>query len=122
MLECSYLGVSPPPAESLGAHIGGDKVTVAHAPRPAQEVCQAVSHAGGRVAGSLLCCNAALGMETGLTVPHTHTLHRRTEAFVFALMPDTYKCTHTQAHAQTVRTNKHTHTLSKHTHTHYFLI
>lgn len=63
--ERSHLDVSPPPAEGLGAHVGGHKVAVAHAPRSAQEVGQAVSDAGGGVAGSLLCCNAASGEETG---------------------------------------------------------
>lgn len=64
VLECSHLDASPPPAEGLGADIGGDEVAVAHSPRPAEEVRQAVSHAGGRVAGSLLCCNAASGEQT----------------------------------------------------------
>lgn len=62
--ESSHLDVSPPSAESLGTHVGGHKVAVAHAPRSAEEVSQAVSHAGGSVAGSLLCCNAASGEET----------------------------------------------------------
>lgn len=63
--ECSHLDASPPPAESLGADIGGDEVAVAHSPRPAEEIRQAVSHAGCRVAGSLLCCNAASGEQKG---------------------------------------------------------
>lgn len=64
VLECSHLDVSPPPAEGLGADVGGDEVAVAHSSRPAEEVRQAVSHAGCRVAGSLLCCNAASGEQT----------------------------------------------------------
>lgn len=61
----SHLDASPPPAEGLGADVGGHEVAVAHPPRPAEEVGQAVSHAGRRVAGSLLCCNAASGEQTG---------------------------------------------------------
>ena len=64
VLECSHLDTSPPPAEGLGTDVGGDEVAVAHSPRPAEEVRQAVSHAGCRVAGSLLCCNAASGEQT----------------------------------------------------------
>lgn len=64
ILECSHLDASPPPAKGLGADIGGDEVAVAHSPRSAEEVRQAVSHAGCRVAGSLLCCNAASGEQT----------------------------------------------------------
>jgi len=58
VLGCSHLDASPPPAEGLGANVGGDEVAVAHSPRPAEEVCQAMSHTGSCVAGSLLCCNA----------------------------------------------------------------
>lgn len=58
VLKSSHLDTSPPPAEGLGADVGGDEVAVAHSPRPAQEVRQTVSHASCRVAGSLLCCNA----------------------------------------------------------------
>lgn len=64
VLECSHLDASPPPAEGLGTNVGGDEVAVAHSPRPAEEVRQAVSHTGCRVAGSLLCCNAASGEQT----------------------------------------------------------
>jgi len=60
----SHLGVPPSPAERLGAHVGGHEVAVAHPPRPAEEVGQSVGDAGGRVAGTLLCCNAASGEET----------------------------------------------------------
>lgn len=60
----SHLDASPPPAEGLGADVGGHEVAVAHPPRPAEEVGQAVGHAGRRVAGSLLCCNAASGEQT----------------------------------------------------------
>lgn len=60
----SHLDASPPPAEGLGTNVGGHKVAVAHPSRPAEEVGQAVGHAGGRVAGSLLCCNAASGEQT----------------------------------------------------------
>lgn len=62
--ECSHLDVSPSPAEGLGADVGGDEVAVAHAPRPAEEVRQAVSHTGRCVAASLLCCNTASGEQT----------------------------------------------------------
>lgn len=62
--ECSHLDASPPPPEGLSANVGGDEVAVAHSSRPAEEVCQAVSHTGCRVAGSLLCCNAASGEQT----------------------------------------------------------
>lgn len=57
----SHLDASPPPAKGLGTDVGGHEVAVAHPPRPAEEVGQAVGHAGRRVAGSLLCCNAASG-------------------------------------------------------------
>lgn len=60
----SHLDASPPPAEGLGADVGGHEVAVAHPPRPAEEVGQAVGHAGRRVAGPLLCCNAASGEQT----------------------------------------------------------
>lgn len=63
--ERSHLDASPPPAESLGADIGGDEVAVTHSARPAKEVRQTVSHAGCRVAASLLCCNAASGEQKG---------------------------------------------------------
>lgn len=59
--QSSHLDVSPPPAEGLGTDVGGHKVAVAHPPRSAEEVRQAVGHAGCSVAGSLLCCNAASG-------------------------------------------------------------
>lgn len=66
--ESSHLDVSPPPTEGLGADIGGHEVAVAHPPRPAEEVGQAVGDAGGGVAGSLLCCYAASEERTlGLT-------------------------------------------------------
>lgn len=60
----SHLHASPPPPESLGTDVSGDEVAVAHSSRPAEEVGQAVSHAGRRVAGALLCCNAASGEQT----------------------------------------------------------
>lgn len=60
----SHLDASPPPAEGLGTDVGGHKVAVAHPPRSAEEVGQAVGHAGCRVAGTLLCCNAASGEQT----------------------------------------------------------
>lgn len=65
VLERSHLDASPSPAEGLGADVGGDEVAVAHPPRPAEEVRQAVSHAGCCVAASLLCCNTASGEQTG---------------------------------------------------------
>lgn len=64
VLECLHLDASPPPAEGLGANVGGDEVAVAHSSRPAEEVGQAMSHAGCCVAGSLLCCNAASEEQT----------------------------------------------------------
>ena len=64
ILECLHLDASPPPAEGLGSDVGGDEVALAHSPRPAEEVRQAVSHAGRCVAGSLLCCNAASEEQT----------------------------------------------------------
>lgn len=60
----SHVDASPPPAEGLGADVGGDEVAVAHSPRPAEEVRQTMSNASCRVAGSLLCCNAASGEQT----------------------------------------------------------
>lgn len=93
--ESSHLDASPPPAEGLGAHVGGHKVAVAHPPRSAEEVGQAVGDAGGGVAGSLLCCNAASEEQTGVNAqpataaPQPHYLnghnglkHRRSVMFL----------------------------------------
>lgn len=65
----SHLDTSSSPAKGLGAHIGGDKVVLAHCPWPAQEVCQAVGHTGGCVAGPLLCCYTAFQEEKEELVP-----------------------------------------------------
>lgn len=74
--ERSHLDASPPPAEGLGAHVGGHKVAVAHPPRSAEEVGQAVGDAGGSVAGSLLCCNAASEEQTGVSARPAAAPHR----------------------------------------------
>lgn len=65
--ERSHLGASPSPAEGLGANVGGNEVAVANSARPAEEVGQAVGHARGRVAGALLCRNAASGQQTEIS-------------------------------------------------------
>lgn len=68
-LSSLFLDASSPPAEGLGAHVGWDEVVLAHGPWPAQEVCQAVGHTGGCVAGPLLCCYTAFQEEKEELVP-----------------------------------------------------
>lgn len=58
-----YLNASSSPAESLRAHVGWDKVVLAHSSWPAQEVCQTMGHAGSCVACPFLCCYAAFWKE-----------------------------------------------------------
>lgn len=50
----SHPRVSPPTAESLGAHVSRDEVAVAHPTGAAQEVCQTVSDTRGCVTRALL--------------------------------------------------------------------
>ena len=52
--HCLKPGVPAGPIEDLETHLGRQQVAPHHTPRSAQPACQAMGHAGGSVAGSLL--------------------------------------------------------------------
>lgn len=54
-----HLNISSSPAKSFCSHVGRYKVALAYSSWPTQEVCQAMGHAGCRVACPLLCCYTA---------------------------------------------------------------